>query len=179
MRQRAEEAERRREMEMMEHERQRTQEMEEMMLREQERQARDEEEDQKKRERQEKNDQMRREREEAKRKGKEEIKDDGAGGGAKSNRSGQGDLNFKGGDPLDHNEGDIDLEPHLKPLMGQAGGNVEKLGLEALRRALTDGTLLVVGVKLWSALHSDTWRHREAASQAFLDFCSKPLLPKY
>jgi hypothetical protein len=80
---------------------------------------------------------------------------------------------------LDHNEGDIDMEPHLKPLLGQAGGNVEKLGLEALRRALTDGTLLVVGVKLWSALHSETWRHREAAAQAFLDFCSKPLLKKY
>jgi hypothetical protein len=116
---------------------------------------------------------MRREREEAKRRAKEE-KD-----GAKSNREGDGDLNFKGGDPLDHNEGDIDLEPHLKPLLGQAGGNVEKLGLEALRRALTDGTLLVVGVKLWSALHSETWRHREAGAQAFLDFCSKPLLKKY
>jgi hypothetical protein len=55
---------------------------------------------------------MRREREEAKRRAKEE-KD-----GAKSNREGEGDLNFKGGDPLDHNEGDIDLEPHLKPLLG-------------------------------------------------------------
>lgn len=153
-------------MEAMERERQRTLEMEEMMQREQERQQREEEEDQKRRERAERAEQIRREREEAKRKAvKEEEKEAGGGGGGKSNRSGgQGDLNFKGGDPLDHNEGDIDLEPHLKPLLGQAGGNVEKLGLEALRRALTDGTLLVVGVKLWSALHSETWRHREAAA---------------
>lgn len=52
----------------------------------------------------------------------------------------------------------------MKPLLNAAGGNIEKLGLEALRRALSDGTLLVVGVKLWTALHSDTWRHREAAA---------------
>jgi centrosomal protein CEP104 len=71
------------------------------------------------------------------------------------------------------------MEPFLRPLLSQAGGNVEKLGLEALRRALTEGTLLVVGVKLWSALHSETWRHREAAAQAFLDFCTGPLNPKY
>ena len=73
------------------------------------------------------------------------------------------DINIKG-DPLEYNDGDVDLEPFLKPLLSAAGGNVEKLGLEALRRALSDGTLLVVGVKLWSALHSETWRHREAAA---------------
>ena len=73
------------------------------------------------------------------------------------------DINIKG-DPLEFNDGDVDLEPFLKPLLSAAGGNVEKLGLEALRRALSDGTLLVVGVKLWSALHSETWRHREAAA---------------
>lgn len=73
------------------------------------------------------------------------------------------DINIKG-DPLEYNDGDADLEPYLKPLLNAAGGNVEKLGLEALRRALSDGTLLVVGVKLWSALHSETWRHREAAA---------------
>jgi hypothetical protein len=76
---------------------------------------------------------------------------------------GNNDINIKG-DPLEHNDGDIDLEPFLKPLLTAAGGNIEKLGLEALRRALSDGTLLVVGVKLWTALHSDTWRHREAAA---------------
>jgi centrosomal protein CEP104 len=80
---------------------------------------------------------------------------------------------------LEYNDGDTDLEPYLNPLLLQAGGSVEKLGLEALRRALSDGTLLVVGVKLWSALHSETWRHREAATQAFLDYVTGPLPPKY
>lgn len=75
----------------------------------------------------------------------------------------ESDINTKH-DPLEHNDGDNDLEPFLKPLLSAAGGNIEKLGLEALRRALSDGTLLVVGVKLWTALHSETWRHREAAA---------------
>ena len=57
------------------------------------------------------------------------------------------DIHIKGA-PLEHNDGDVDLDPFLKPLLSAAGGNIEKLGLEALRRALSDGTLLVVGVKL-------------------------------
>jgi hypothetical protein len=73
----------------------------------------------------------------------------------------------------------MDLEPFLKHHLSNADGNIEKLGVEALRRALSDGTLLVVGVKLWSALHSETWRHREAACKAFLDYVSGPLNPKY
>ena len=78
-------------------------------------------------------------------------------------KSKESDINIKG-DPLEFNDGDLDMEPYLKPLLAAAGGNVEKLGLEALRRALSDGTLLVCGVKLWSALHSETWRHRESAA---------------
>lgn len=73
----------------------------------------------------------------------------------------------------------MDLERYLKQNISGADGSVEKLGLEALRRALTDGTLLVTGVKLWSALHSETWRHREGASKAFFDFISAPMLSKY
>lgn len=88
------------------------------------------------------------------------------------------DLNIKG-DPLEYNDGDADLEPYFKHLINSAGGNLQNLGLEALRRALSDGTLLVCGVKLWTALHSDTWRHREAAVQAFLDYISAPMKPKY
>lgn len=88
------------------------------------------------------------------------------------------DINIKG-DPLESNDGDIDLEPYLNPLLSTAGGNVEKLGLEALRRALSDGTLLVCGVKLWTALHSDQWRHRESAAQAFLEYLQAPLKKKY
>jgi hypothetical protein len=67
----------------------------------------------------------------------------------------------------------------MKQNINSADGSVEKLGLEALRRALTDGTLLVTGVKLWSALHSEIWRHREGASKAFLDYLSAPMQPKF
>ena len=80
---------------------------------------------------------------------------------------------------MEFNDGDVDLEPFLKPLLAAAGGNIEKLGLEALRRALSDGTLLVCGVKLWTALHSDTWRHRESAAHAFLEYIQQPLKKKY
>ena len=89
------------------------------------------------------------------------------------------DRDIRGGDPLEYNEGDQDLEPFLKHHLTNADGNVDKLGIEALRRALTDGTLLVVGVKLWSALHSETWRHREAGSKSFLDYISGPLQQRY
>lgn len=88
------------------------------------------------------------------------------------------DINIKG-DPLEFNDGDLDLEPYLKHLLNSVGGNIEKLGLEALRRALSDGTLLVVGVKLWTALHSENFRHRESAAQAFLDYVNSPLKNKY
>ena len=48
-----------------------------------------------------------------------------------------------------------------------------------MNRALHSGTLLVTGVKLWSALHSETWRHREAAVTAFLEYLEDPMLEKY
>jgi hypothetical protein len=46
------------------------------------------------------------------------------------------------------------------------------MGLDLLAIAHNDGTLNVAGVRLWNALHSDAWRHREAAAQAFLDYVS-------
>lgn len=54
------------------------------------------------------------------------------------------------------------------------------LRYEALSTALSDGTLLVCGAKLWNALHSDLWRHREAAAQAYLDYIeSEKVILKY
>ena len=67
-----------------------------------------------------------------------------------------------------HNEGDDDLRPYLDPLLRQIGGNIQALETDTLRRALSDGTLTVCGAKLWNAIHSDTWRHREASCEAFL-----------
>ena len=48
------------------------------------------------------------------------------------------------------------------------------LDTEILRRAYSDGTLSISGVKLWNALHSESWRHREAACQAFVEMLNDP-----
>jgi hypothetical protein len=66
------------------------------------------------------------------------------------------------------------LEPFLIPLLKQAGGNIQNLDIEVLRRAYTDGTLTVTGVKAWNALHSEAWRHREASVEAFLQYINNP-----
>ena len=76
-----------------------------------------------------------------------------------------------------YNDGDADLQPFLSPLLGGlpgGGGAIASLETESLRRALSDGTLTVSGVKLWHALHSDTWRHREAACEAYHQFLTAP-----
>ena len=62
------------------------------------------------------------------------------------------------------------MDEYLNPLLQQAGGNIQTLEYEFLNRALSDGTLLVCGAKLWNALHSDSWRHREAAANAFFNY---------
>ena len=71
---------------------------------------------------------------------------------------------MKSSDPLEYNEGDEELEPYLDPLLHEVGSDVDVLDQEALKRAFSEGTLTVVGVKLWTALLSSNWRHREAAS---------------
>ena len=75
-------------------------------------------------------------------------------------------------DPREHNEGDTELDEFLTPLLQQAGGSIQSLEYEFLNRALGDGTLLGGGAKLWNALHSDSWRHREAAAHAYLEYLS-------
>jgi hypothetical protein len=81
-------------------------------------------------------------------------------------------------DPLDYNHGDDDLKPYLDKTMA----NLEKLidlDKSVLKRALHTGTLLVTGVRCWTALHSENWRHRDAAVVAYLDFLKADLLEKY
>lgn len=39
--------------------------------------------------------------------------------------------------------------------------------------------LRVIGVRLWSAIFGDNWRHRYASALAMLEFSEAPLLPKY
>jgi hypothetical protein len=71
------------------------------------------------------------------------------------------------------------LDPYFRRLLSSAGGAIQDLETEVLRRALTSGTLLVTGVKLWSALFQEAWRHREASVTAFHDYLKAPMKPKY
>lgn len=82
-------------------------------------------------------------------------------------------------DPYEHNEGDNDLEAYLRPKLMEAGGAVKSAEYDILRHADQRKVLRTVGAKLWSALHSENWRHREAAVKALLEFLEAPLLPKY
>lgn len=83
------------------------------------------------------------------------------------------------GDPLEYNEGDDDIEPYLTPKLQAVGGKPRDLENSVLKRALKSGSLLVTGVTLWSALHSDSWRFRDAAAMAFKEYLEAPMKPKY
>lgn len=80
-------------------------------------------------------------------------------------------------DELEYNFGDDDLKPYLDPKLKEAKGEkLVDLDKAVLKRANHSGTLLVTGVKCWTALHSEGWRHRDAAIQAYLEFLKAPLL---
>lgn len=82
------------------------------------------------------------------------------------------------GNPLEYNEGDDDLAQYLNDKLR----GLEKppdLETAVLKRAERSGTLLVTGVALWNALHSELWSHRDAAAQAFKEYLLAPLKPKY
>ena len=70
-------------------------------------------------------------------------------------------------DPLEFNDGDYDLKPYLEPLLKEAKEKLVDLDKVVLTRALHSGTLLVTGAKCWTALHSDFWKHRDAAVNAY------------
>lgn len=72
------------------------------------------------------------------------------------------EISFK--NPLAFNEGDIDLELYLKPLLTNAGERVPEISSEILRRLYNLGYLQVFGSKAWCAIYSENWRHREAAA---------------
>lgn len=71
---------------------------------------------------------------------------------------------------IELNQGDEELQQFLEPLISAAGGNLNELQ-ESLKLAPGDDTLNVTGFRLWSALNSSqSWRQREAAAQAFLNY---------
>lgn len=50
---------------------------------------------------------------------------------------------------------------------------MQELEQDQLKRAFSRGVLTVTGARLWNALHSETWRHREAAVSAFLEYAGQ------
>eukprot|EP00826_Nyctotherus_ovalis_P010056 TRINITY_DN1266_c0_g4_i1.p1 TRINITY_DN1266_c0_g4~~TRINITY_DN1266_c0_g4_i1.p1 ORF type:complete len:614 (-),score=114.70 TRINITY_DN1266_c0_g4_i1:560-2401(-) len=69
--------------------------------------------------------------------------------------------------------GDEELETYLVPLLNAAGGPVKDLNEDS---SIPKDMLEVCGVKMWNALHSESWRHREAAGAAFLQYLEAPLV---
>mmetsp|Transcript_19717 Transcript_19717/g.36321 ORF Transcript_19717/g.36321 Transcript_19717/m.36321 type:complete len:710 (-) Transcript_19717:6079-8208(-) len=98
---------------------------------------------------------------------------------AKSPKKPAGPVKVVANDPYEYNEGDGDLEPYLRPRIAEAGGQVKIVDIETLRRADQRRVLRVCGVRFWSAIFGENWRHREAAIRALLEFMEAPLLPKY
>jgi centrosomal protein CEP104 len=70
--------------------------------------------------------------------------------------------------------GDAELEVYLVPLLNAAGGPVKDLNEDS---HIPKDMLEVCGVKMWNALRSESWRHREAAGTAFLQYLEAPLVP--
>ena len=66
--------------------------------------------------------------------------------------------------PFSFNEGDVDLELYLRPLLANAGEKVLDIPAEVLRRLYNMHYLTIFGAKCWTAVNSENWRHREAAT---------------
>jgi centrosomal protein CEP104 len=81
--------------------------------------------------------------------------------------------------PYAFNEGDVDLELYFRPLIINVGEKVPDIPPEVFRRLHSLGYLTIFGAKIWAAVHSENWRHREAAAQAVLNFIEMPLPSKY
>ena len=61
------------------------------------------------------------------------------------------------------------FDPLIKKSNSSEVGNLAK-DLGNFKRAESDATIKVTGVKVWNSLHSENWRIREAAITAFLNF---------
>lgn len=77
---------------------------------------------------------------------------------------------FSFNNPYVYNQGDADMEKHIKPLLAEFGPGF--LGdPELLRRYEQMELLDILGARIWVAAHSLNWRQRAAAVQAVLNFC--------
>lgn len=72
--------------------------------------------------------------------------------------------------PLNYNIGDTLLEPYFKPLLLEARGTVDDVGVERLTKLHHLGLLEVFGANVWKGIYSTNWRVRRAAAQAVLNY---------
>lgn len=86
------------------------------------------------------------------------------------------DIRTKFINPFNYNEGDVDLELYFKPLLAGIGEKLSECNVEILRRLWHKGYLTIFGARVWNAINSENWRHREAAAQAVLNFIEMPLV---
>lgn len=88
------------------------------------------------------------------------------------------DLN-KFNNPFAYNEGDVDLEPYVNPMLHSAGEKLVDIPIEILRRLHQLGYLNVFGARAWIGIHGESWRIREAMAQAVLNFLEMGIPEKY
>ena len=88
-------------------------------------------------------------------------------------------MNNINNDLILYNEGDKDLEKFLNPLLATTGIPLEVHIQEELRVLFEKGILQIFGARLWSALNSESWRLREAASSAYLQYIEGQIPEKY
>ena len=82
-------------------------------------------------------------------------------------KSGEEVLGLNYQNPYSFNQGDVDMEQFFRPLLIKAGGKLdtEDAGLiEELRRLDHLHFLTIFGARIWTAIHTKNWRHREAAA---------------
>ena len=76
------------------------------------------------------------------------------------------------------NVGDFELKQYLDPLLRNADGELKKLVSEQFQ----SGAAIIidcVGNRMWAALNSNNWKHREAAATAFLQYLGESPTHRY
>jgi len=66
--------------------------------------------------------------------------------------------------PFAFNEGDVDMELYLNPLLATAGEKLPEVPHDVLRRLQNLGYLNVFGARCWNGINGESWRVREAVS---------------
>jgi len=80
---------------------------------------------------------------------------------------------------LELNAGDLDLKPYLDPLLRNVGGSLKNLSQEQVNNGNATSIIECGGNKMWFALNSSHWKHREAAATAFMQYLEAAPAPRY